>query len=96
MSGFEPLPPGPKTRFQDWGDPELIEITREQGYNYFVLYGNPRIGYNRVDEIKRRNDATKWLQEHKIDFCWVGGRSAYEFAFKNEEDAMLFKLAWGK
>lgn len=96
MSGFDPLPPRPKTEYQDWGDPELIEITRGQGYNYFVLYGNPRMGYNRSSEIARRDAAIAWMEAHGIDYSWVGGRSAYEFAFQSEEDAVLFKMAWGK
>jgi hypothetical protein len=95
MSGFDPYPPEPNTPTQDWGEPELIEITRSQGYNYFVLFNNPRMGYNRVREIERRDAARAWMEEHRIEFSWVGGRSAYEFAFKTEEEAVLFKMAWG-
>jgi hypothetical protein len=95
MPGFDPLPPAPKTSNQDWGDPELITITKEQGYNYFVLYNKPRIGYDRAYELLRRDAAIKWMEEHGIDFSWVGGRSAYEFAFQTEEEAVLFKMAWG-
>ncbi len=96
MSGFEPYPPKPiPSGMQDWGDETLIKHTRDQGYNYFVVYNNPRIGYNRVSEIERRNIAVEWLKENEIEFTWVGGRSAFEFAFQSEEDAVLFKMAWG-
>jgi hypothetical protein len=45
--------------------------------------------------FERRDAAIKWMEEHRIEFSWVGGRSAYEFAFKTEEEAVLFKMAWG-
>ena len=46
----------------------------------------------------------KWLNEHKIDYDFIGSFSTYEkdaniitkvnFKFSKEEDALAFKLRW--
>lgn len=90
---MEPIPPA-KFDVSSKHVHTLIEITKEQGYCFFVKYAtlNPS---SRQAEIQRRHEATEWLNQHQIDFSWVGGRSTYEFAFRTREEAVLFKIAWG-
>ena len=92
MSDFDPLPPKPMTANQNWGEKDLISYCHHDGFHYFVQF-DTRDGD--FQPITQRDKATAWLQEHGIDYSWVGGRSAFELCFKKEEDAVMFKLAYG-
>lgn len=93
MSNFDPLPPEPTPDGSTWGEKDLIEYRLADGYHYFVQFG--RITYCSRTQIEKRDRAIAWLKEHCIPYSWVGGRSAYEFCFQHEDEAVLFKLAYG-
>lgn len=50
---------------------------------------------SRFDAVRRRNDAMMWCEEQNIDYDWRLGEVMYRFYFLTEEDATMFKLAWG-
>jgi len=73
---------------------------------YYVPDYKHRVRYNFMSETKRglidrpnavkcRNAAMKWCDEQGIDFIWDAGEVLWRFRFRTEEDALLFKLAWG-
>jgi hypothetical protein len=49
----------------------------------------------RSEAIKRRNAAMKWCEDQNIEFIWDPNESLWRFRFRTEEDATMFKLAWG-
>lgn len=90
---MEPIPPEKSDDSSKYVN-TLIEITKEQGYCFFVQY-MAIAPYSNQDQIHRRDEAMAWLKQHQIDYSWVGGRSSYEMAFRTHEEAVLFKIAWG-
>lgn len=85
--------PIPTNGGADWGEKDLIRYVIDAGFPYFVQF-HARFAQG-PEVIARRNQAADWLHEQGIPFKWVGGRSNYEFAFRTEEDATMFKLAYG-
>jgi hypothetical protein len=49
----------------------------------------------RPEAIKRRNAAIEWCEDQGIEFMWDSNESLWRFRFRTEEDATMFKLAWG-
>lgn len=49
----------------------------------------------RTGAVKRRNAAIRWCNDQKLLYRWRKNESLWRFYFHNEEDAVLFKLAWG-
>lgn len=90
---YPPLPPSPARIGYDWGEKDLVSYAKNKGYRYFVQF-HPQYAQGK-EVIRRRNQAVSWLREQCIPFTWVGGRANYEFAFQTEEDATMFKLAFG-
>jgi hypothetical protein len=88
--GFDPMTPDPRPLGYDWGEGDLIRGIQDDGWLFFVQYA-PR----RESNIQRREQARAWMNENKIPYSWVGGRSNYEFAFREEQHAVMFKLAFG-
>jgi len=73
---------------------------------YHVTDFKHRVRYNLMSEtkrglvgrskaIKRRNAAMKWCEDQDIEFIWDSNESLWQFRFRTEEDATMFKLAWG-
>jgi len=98
MSNYEPVPPGPIPSGQDWGEETLIRDMRERGYHYYVQFAER----SNMDSgrIHKTDECMAWLVaqgwQRFEDWNWIGGRFYYEFAFKDEEVAMMFKLAHGR
>lgn len=78
----------------DYDEQTLIDYRIKDGYCYFVQYAAPNSKNNEL-----RTDAINWLVSQNFlpdrDWSWVGGRFYYEFCFKDEDVAFLFKLARG-
>lgn len=44
---------------------------------------------------RRRDQLIEWLEENEINFKYHQDHKTFLFAFKREEDRMLFVLRWG-
>jgi len=91
---FQPYPLKPSPSGQDWGEETLLSDLQDRGFCYFVQYNTAHskdadIMFSVLDWCEEQG----WIKHD--DFDWVGGRFYYELCFRDEEHAMLFKLAHG-
>lgn len=93
---YAPAPARPVQPGYTWGDDDLIEDTIKRGYLYFVQYSQEDNNFGRktkTDEIFIWLNEQGWVRGK--EYNWVGGRFYYEICFREEEHALLFKLAYG-
>jgi hypothetical protein len=93
--GFKPFPAPMMADGDDWGTSEAAQLIAliEEGWIYFVQFNSNWV--RRPEDLVYRSAAVEWLDEHQIRFRHIQGRGNYEFAFRDEQEATLFKLAFG-
>lgn len=94
MSNYDPFPPDPIPAGKTWGEETLIHNLHARGFSYFVQFS-----LKQNKNITHTKQAINWCKEQGWirgkDYHWVGGRFYYEFVFRDEPKAMLFKLRFG-
>lgn len=70
-----------------------------EDFKYPVDYNYPntsaRGSQTRSESVQRRNAVMQWCKEQDIEYDWRGGELMYRLYFLTEEEATMFKLAWG-